>query len=533
MAASSTTARAAPITSPFLPLPSSSVLVGALTVLAFALRVVTLDQESLWFDTAHSGVVALNPNVAEVVRGAASDFQSPLYFVLLHYWLQVSHSDFWLRLLTVAVGTALVSLTYLVGRRLFSTHVGMVAALFSALTTYQVYYARYPRGYILLALFGLLAAYWLHRALEDGRARWWVLHGLAVLLAVYTHPYAFFLLPGLWGYGLWRCLRQPAMRPALLMTVGLSLAAYLPWLGVSWGQWGQVQAGADNWIEPASRDALKTLYDWLWFRTRWEYGLAGDVLLRGGRYLFSLLMLWALWRGRRSEQLWYVVLLALTPVVVAFAFSVLVQPLWDPRYLVLISPFFALWLGYSLAGLLQHASRGVRYMGVGALALLVIMAIPPLMSLYKNDAFFSPALRESVAWVRDQHQVGDLIVHVNYQSYLPALWYDQQWAASHGVAAGRFSVPCVWASLPDAWCSAAPYPQTYVNLEFQSFRQVMEGLSRIWLIVLYNQNKVGDEQRAEQLAEELAGQEFLIGTQERFLGVNVYELRRVRLAQAP
>ncbi|HLC30154.1 MAG TPA: glycosyltransferase family 39 protein [Dehalococcoidia bacterium] len=498
--------------------------------LAFWLRVLALDQESLWFDTAHSGVVALNPTVGDVLRAVASDSQSPLYFLLLHFWLKLGQSDFWLRLLTALVGTGLVALAYATGRRLFTPGAGLWAALFSALTSYQIYYSRYPRAYILLAFFGLAAAYTMHWALHHGRRRAWVLHGLAVVAALYTHPYAFFLLPVLWGYAAWYCLRRDWSRfLPWAATASLACASYLPWVGVTLTQWGQVRAGADAWIEPVSGDSLKLLYDWLWFKTRAEYGLGLDLLLRGGRYLFSAVLLVALWQGRRRPELWLVAGLTLIPALLAFTFSALVTPLWDPRYLVFLSPFLALWLGGALA-CFTLPWKPLRSAGQPlALALLVVMSLPPLGSLYLDPAFRAPEIRSGSEWVRARYQQGDLILHINYQSYLPALWYDHQ-STPGPYPEGGYSAPCVWDSLPDAWCTASPYREGYVNLELEDFARATDGERRVWLMVLYNHNWPGEDAKAQGLVERLRGQDFALGQSARFTGVLVYELRS---SQAP
>ncbi|MSQ27291.1 MAG: hypothetical protein EXR51_04020 [Dehalococcoidia bacterium] len=649
--------------------------VAAITLVGLALRLAGLDADSLWFDTAHSGVVALNPTVAEVVRGAAADYQSPLYFVLLHWWLQVSHTDLWLRLPTALLGTAVIPLTYALGRRLFGDWAGVLAALFCTLTSYQVYYSRYPRSYLLLTLLAVAAALSLYEALRRGGRQRWAVHGGAVALALYTHPYAFFLLPPLWGWALlWSLLRHriqtlaspqpcvvgsgafapppkkkrglyfwgntprpPALRRAqdkqglhplhprfrppnaaakkmrfswpggvtrswapeqlrtlvpLFLTAGITLAAYLPWLGVSWAQWGGVAAGADAWIEPVTRDTLKTIYDWMWFKTRLDYNLPLDLLLRGGRYLFSALLLAAWWWGRRRWETWYAAGLTLLPIALPLGFSIVAVPLLDPRYLVVASPFLALWVGQAVAasgtglaglitgrmssvhgrgtvGLRSGSARGRQpsvggaptpptehsplfFPGWGAglmplipgselirrvpeagrrcappvLALLLVLTnLPPLWSLYFDPAFASPDERAANAWLHERYTEGDLLLHLDYQSYLPALWYDHQRIAMGRPAPSRsHAVPCTWESLPDAWCDASPYRRSYVNLDLQPLDEALKGERHIWLTTLYNHNKPAAAAQAAQRVEQLMAGRYAVKPAAAFLGVQLFEL---------
>ena len=507
-------------------LNSVGLRLGLITLLAFALRFVVLDQESLWFDTAHSGVVARNPTVGEVILGAASDFQAPLYFVLLHFWLKLSTSDVWLRALTASMGVALVPLTYLLGQRLFSRQVGLISALFCTASTYLVYFSRYPRAYMLVALLSVAAAYALHRALTEQRLKWWLIHALLVALALYAHPYAYFLSVALWlTAGAYALARERRALLYLGAVVAGSVISQLPWVGVVLAQWAQITAGADDWISPVSLDSLKTLYDWLWFMTRAEYGFLLDFFLKVGRYLFTALLLFALWRGRRSWNLLFVVGLVGLPVALAFLFSALVQPLWDPRYLVFTAPFFALWLGAAVANHPLPARIGRLQTTQVLIALLCAMSVPPLISLYTNGAFRAVDLRDGILWAERRYQDGDLITHVNYQSYLVSLWYAHQ-NPREDTSRQTYPVPCTWASLPDDWCSASPYRETYINLSTQSFSKVVIGEKRLLVVIPYNHNWRGEREKALDLIEQLKGDAFFRGESAEFSGVVVAELAR-------
>ena len=156
-------------------------------------------------------------------------------------------------------------------------------------------------------------------------------------------------------------------------------------------------------------------------------------------------------------------------------------------------------------------------------SVIVLMAIPPLVSLYTDEAFGSPDLRAATAWVRERYRPGDLIVHTNYQSYLPALWYDHQ----SGTAAsdGPFAAPCTWEALPRAWCSASPYPETYVNLQLDDFGSAMAGRKRLWLIGIFNHNHPGEKGQLDADIGRL-GSGFSVAPLAFYTGVQVYQFER-------
>jgi len=235
--------------------------------------------------------------------------------------------------------------------------------------------------------------------------------------------------------------------------------------------------------------------------------------------------------------------------------SALSQPLWDPRYFVILSPFFGLWLGYAVDAVPAALWPRLPILGTRArpafdnlLALTVVaMAVPPLISLYLNPAFRSPDIRAGSQWIREQVGPGELILHINYQSYLPALWYDHSAAGKPvlspsaepvlsraeglGVRSAEgtpalpgYSVPCVWESLPDAWCSGSPYRQGYVNLERG---EAIPDEPRIWLMALYNHNRTGEKEEVQRRMQVLWGRRFIDAARAAYTGVLVYRLDRV------
>jgi len=87
-------------------------------VLAAFLRFYRLDAQSLWADEGNS--VSLSGRSLDLITaGAAHDIHPPLYYYLLHFWMRVfGNSEFSVRALSALLGTTLVYLTYLLGRRL-------------------------------------------------------------------------------------------------------------------------------------------------------------------------------------------------------------------------------------------------------------------------------------------------------------------------------------------------------------------------------------------------------------------------------
>jgi hypothetical protein len=96
-----------------------------------------------------------------MVRWVASvDQHPPLYYTLLHCWVQVlGDSQASVRALSALFGALTIPVAYLLGRRLVDEKVGLVSALVLAISPFHVRFAQEARMYTLLTLSGSLALY--------------------------------------------------------------------------------------------------------------------------------------------------------------------------------------------------------------------------------------------------------------------------------------------------------------------------------------------------------------------------------------
>jgi 4-amino-4-deoxy-L-arabinose transferase-like glycosyltransferase len=235
--------------------------VGLLLVLllAAALRFYHLDGQSLWADEGNSVALA-GRSLADITYGSAYDIHPPLYYYLLHFWVRLfGTSEFAVRSLSAVIGTLLVGLTFLLGRRLFDSWVGLVAAFLSAISPFQVYYSQEARMYILLAALSALSIYFFHKfveaeAADTGRQPplylWAGLYVLATVLALYTHySFPFILLVENLVYAFWliaearrgggRGRRRELILGRALRWAALQLTVvllFLPWLPTAYRQ---------------------------------------------------------------------------------------------------------------------------------------------------------------------------------------------------------------------------------------------------------------------------------------------------------
>jgi uncharacterized membrane protein len=210
------------------------VVLWAVVLLALGLRLARLTFQPLWWDEGWSLYFATT-DVRTMLQLTAVDIHPPLYYLLLHLWIQLFGSSVVaVRLLSVLIGTATVPLLYAVGRRSIGCAGGLVLAFLLTISPFHIYYSQEVRMYGLVALLGLAATYF---ALRWDADHWgignWAGYVLAATAALYTQYYAGFLLLALNLVIFWRWLRTRTPLRRLVPWLGAQAAVillFLPWI---------------------------------------------------------------------------------------------------------------------------------------------------------------------------------------------------------------------------------------------------------------------------------------------------------------
>jgi hypothetical protein len=146
-------------------------LVIGLTLVGLWLRVYLLGSKGLWLDETFSIWLA-NHSLVDMLQWIARiDQHPPLYYLLLHYWIELNgDTPSSVRLLSALFGAATIPVIYLIGKRLSGVVVGLAAAVFLALSPFNIRFSQETRMYTCLAFFAAVAIYALVRLLTDSRS---------------------------------------------------------------------------------------------------------------------------------------------------------------------------------------------------------------------------------------------------------------------------------------------------------------------------------------------------------------------------
>jgi uncharacterized membrane protein len=167
------------------------------------------------------------------------------YYLLMHFWLGVGQSLWWMRLPSLLAGAATVQALVLLARRWLPLGWSVLAGFLLALNPLFVELTLLARPYTGAALFAVLSTAALVNAIDRGGRRRWALYGFASLCMLLLHLLAVFVLAAqLAGIVL---ARRRSASAGMVSTIGCVAAAVSP-LAVIVAREGQIV----SWIAPST-----------------------------------------------------------------------------------------------------------------------------------------------------------------------------------------------------------------------------------------------------------------------------------------
>jgi mannosyltransferase len=327
---------------------------------------------------------------------------SPYYF-LMHFWTGLVGSSEWdLRAPSILAMAAAVGVAGELGRRLFTPLIGTVAGALLCVMPNTSRYAAEARPYAITCLLSVSALLLLHVAL-DSRRRWrWPVYGVAVVLLGLSHIIALTTLCAHAAAVLHRARRERSWRTVAVWgaAAGVAVAALIPvaLVGVS-----QQQAQV-SWVPALTPHRLLVSPGTIVGSVATAWALLGLVVFIG-------------WRP--AHRVVEVALLAIGPLTVVGLLSALGDPLWVPRYLLVVLAPLALLAAAAVVGRPESAATSAATAASPRLAvrlglvlvLLICSAYPGQRHVRGATAKNGADYRSIAALIRQRQQPGDGIVY--------------------------------------------------------------------------------------------------------------------------
>ena len=328
---------------------------------------------SVWFDESFSAFM-IKQNFASIWRYTALDVNAPLYYFLLKGWsLIVGHSDVALRLLSVMFGVGALIGGFFLSKRLFGRRVGYFTLLFLTLSPMLLRYSTEMRCYTLVIFLLILATDVFVVASAKSSHKLWLLYGLLIALAMWTHYYAALVIV---AHLLWRKVTTKKFFTRDFVA-GLIFAAvlFLPWLPIMVKQLTTVQVSG-FWIAPFSLDTVGNFFGEMTVYNTHDR-ISGWVAL--GVIAALILMVMLLVKGRRAlakklqpNLLLILLIVLLPPLVLAVLSMPPLRPMFINRYIIASMLMFSLVVALAVGVKLR--SRRLRIVQAIFLTIMLLLA---------------------------------------------------------------------------------------------------------------------------------------------------------------
>lgn len=436
-------------------------------LLGFCLRLFQLGTDSLWYDETVSLLLARS-DPFELIRHTAGDIHPPLYYLFLSAWGRLTgFSEFAAAFFSLWFGVLLIALVYRITRNWYPARfIAPLAALFVAISPYNIWYSQEVRMYTLGAALGLLSVYFLRRLVSQNKILTRDFFGYVFVTAagMYSLYYFLFLLVFQWLWVILRTLsallakseisnqKSEILNLKSFLSSQLAVALlYLPWLPTAFRQ--ATDPPVPPWREFIALPRV-VLESW----SALAFGQSVDPNLFGIIALLLLapiaLVIWREWRAPRpslvkahenqtaisnrqsaiqdSPSALFLLGYTFVPLGAIYLLS-LWKPLYHVRYLFTYSPAFYILAAYALVNLAadfvqaQRRTTARRMYGLGAAAMLVALGFLALTgySLYnfwESEQYQPDDLRGAVGYIAEHWRPGDAIL-VNAGYAYPALDY--------------------------------------------------------------------------------------------------------------
>lgn len=175
--------------------PAWAAALGALTLLAGAVRFIGLGHQSFWYDEAWTDyLVRLRPG--ELLKTVPqTESTPPLYYMVAWAWVRVfGRDEAGLRSLSALAGTLTVPVAYATGATLATRRVGLIVAALAGTSPILVWYSQEARSYMLVVLLAALSLLCFAHARETPTRGWLAAWAVTSIAAFATHYFAVFIV---------------------------------------------------------------------------------------------------------------------------------------------------------------------------------------------------------------------------------------------------------------------------------------------------------------------------------------------------
>jgi len=381
--------------------------------IGLALRLLFINSREIAYDDAFSYFLSRG-SFKTIISGTSVDTMPPLYYFLLHIWIKIGASLWFLRTLNILINLLTGLIVYFFTKELFGVFTSRIAIVLFMIAPFQIYHSQELRMYALLLL-GQVGFYFsilkYIRSDFKNKRKWFIFVVLFGVIAMYSHNLG---ILGLLGVNLiFFFLREKKEFLKILLIQFFILIFSLPWLFYLPQQIEKVQ-NAFWTAKPGIIDIVQGLMTLFSF-------LPMPTLITG----FSLVVIFQsfifiTWNiiKTKSKLPFAIFLIFLFIPTLLFVISYIVQPVFVPRIFILSSAWFFILLAHFIT------TQWNSHIGKINLGLFILMSVLSLPYYYQFNSFPRSPYKELAHFLHGIE--GDnIIVHDNKLSFFPVMFYDE------------------------------------------------------------------------------------------------------------
>jgi len=354
-------------------------------LLSLFFRLYHLGGQSIWLDEALS-IKFAKLKLLQIFF--LHDNNPPLYYTLLHWWIQLfGVSEFSVRLPSAIFGILSVLMMYKIGSMLFDVEAGRLSSFLLAISTFHIYYSQEARTYSLSLFLTLLGMYFFLKAIENMSHKNVIGYVLSSVMLLYSHIYGLFIiivqnLYFIISYLLSKEGKQYAFRKWILIQCVI-VTLFVPWISILVTQVHEVEKAF--WIPIPD---IYTIY-----RSFYKYSSQSTNLL----LIFVALSIFSIIffekpRGSlnresffesskgcqrkigllHTDKVCFLLVWLMTPIILPFIISLFSQPIYLARYTIVASAAFFLLIAKGVSNIRNRYIKSFIIIVITVLSLMQV-----------------------------------------------------------------------------------------------------------------------------------------------------------------
>ncbi len=384
-------------------------LLAVLIFLTYSLPLsIRLDEsQSLW-QTSFS--------MRQLLSSLSQNVHVPLYHVVLHsVQIVFDNSIIVSRLFSLVWYLISVPIFYGFGTYIYNRRTSFFATTLYGISPFMVWFSSEIRMYTMLILITILVHFFFIRLMRAPRALSWVAYAVSCVLGMYTHYFFFLVLLShfIFFFSTRRKNFNQGQLLPFLAVVLVAITAFLPWLFTVFSGEG-VNDSKPVLDPPTSIDVFNVFSN---FFFGFQVDAVNSIILSCWPVLLILLFLALNRKHTPSTETRFLFAVTVIPLMFAYIISMVYQPLFLSRYLIIVLP--SMFLLVARLAELYTPAPALLYKST----LVVIISASVLVQLKNPDTPTKEDYAAVSAYVSREAGGEDIVVASAPFSVYPLLYY--------------------------------------------------------------------------------------------------------------